>query len=209
MIGEAKDLKKIYRLLMVNLITIARVPMIIIFSCELINYLEAYKPADAFNSMIISIFIIFSDFIDGKLARKYNVTTKTGQVLDIYLDLLYVLTAIGILEVYSKIDFYFIMVIIYKFIEFIIVSKVFKGNFSSKKGENYYYDLLGTLASGLYYIIPLIVIGLMYFNITYRNIIIEIIVVCTTIITGIASAIKVKKIIILQRQSILDDKIAN
>ena len=190
MIKDVIDEEKISKLFFVNSITVIRLPLIIVFACNLINYFEINESLNGLNSIIISILIIVSDFIDGKLARRYSVSTEIGQKLDIYLDLLYILTAIGILRLYNKVDLFFIFVILYKFSEFILLSKVFRGN--------YYYDLLGTLTSGLYYIIPSIVIVLLYFNVAYTNIIIKLLVVCSTILTALASVIKIKEIVILQ-----------
>lgn len=198
MIKDVIDEEKISKLFFVNSITVIRLPLIIVFACNLINYFEINESLNGLNSIIISILIIVSDFIDGKLARRYSVSTEIGQKLDIYLDLLYILTAIGILKLYNKVDLFFIFVILYKFSEFILLSKVFRGNYKSIKGENYYYDLLGTLTSGLYYIIPSIVIVLLYFNVAYTNIIIKLLVVCSTILTALASVIKIKEIVILQ-----------
>ena len=80
--------------------------------------------------------------------------------------------------------------IVYKFLEFIITSKIFKGRFKNKKSENFYYDNLGTIASGMYYIIPLIVICLLYFKIKYIKIIISIIEIVATLLTFIATYVK-------------------
>lgn len=195
MIKDIMSNKKIRRLILVNSITLARLPMIAIFVYELISFLETGRSVYGLNSMIISILILISDFIDGRLARKYDVVTKAGQNLDIYLDLTYILAATGVLVSYGKIDLFYIMVIIYKFLEFVVLSKLFKGNFESSKGTEYYYDLLGTISSGLYYIVPLIVISLMYFESIYMNIIVECIVIAAVLMTGMASVIKIREIV--------------
>lgn len=179
----------------VNFITLVRLPMTIIFAHELINYLETGKQLYGLISIVISILIIFFDFIDGKLARRYDVSTRLGQLFDVYLDFIYIFVGIGILELYKRIDLGFIMVIVYKFLEFIISSKILKGNFTSKKGDDYYYDMLGTLVSAIYYIIPVMVICFIYFKIACINSIVRIILTSVTILTCIASFTKIKEII--------------
>lgn len=188
--SEVKYSKNTITLLLVNFITLLRIPLIIVFAYELINYLKTGQSLFGLSSIIISLLIIFSDFIDGKLARKYDVTSKIGQILDVHLDFVYIMISTSILALYNKLDLYFVVVIVYKFLEFIITSKIFKGRFKNKKSENFYYDNLGTIASGMYYIIPLIVICLLYFKIKYIKIIISIIEIVATLLTFIATYVK-------------------
>lgn len=86
MIKDVIDEEKISKLFFVNSITVIRLPLIIVFACNLINYFEINESLYGLNSIIISILIIVSDFIDGKLARRYSVSTEIGQKLDIYFD---------------------------------------------------------------------------------------------------------------------------
>ena len=188
--SEVKYSKNTITLLLVNFITLLRIPLTIVFAYELINYLKTGQSLFGLSSIIISLLIIFSDFIDGKLARKYDVTSKIGQILDVHLDFIYIMVSTSILALYNKLDLYFVVVIVYKFLEFIITSKIFKGRFKNKKSENFYYDNLGTIASGMYYIIPLIVICLLYFKIKYIKIIISIIEIVATLLTFIATYVK-------------------
>ena len=188
--SEVKYSKNTITLLLVNFITLLRIPLTRVFAYELINYLKTGQSLFGLSSIIISLLIIFSDFIDGKLARKYDVTSKIGQILDVHLDFVYIMISTSILALYNKLDLYFVVVIVYKFLEFIITSKIFKGRFKNKKSENFYYDNLGTIASGMYYIIPLIVICLLYFKIKYIKIIISIIEIVATLLTFIATYVK-------------------
>lgn len=188
--------KRMGALILVSLITLTRFPLIIIFAQNLIEYLEIGNQSNGLTSIVISMFILFSDFIDGKIARKYCVSTKLGQIFDIYLDFIYIFVGLSILGIYKVIDLYFIMVIVYKFLEFIISSKMLKGQFISKKGRDYYYDRLGTLVSCFYYVIPVMVISFIYFKVNNMDIIISIILTCVTLLTIIASFAKFKEIIL-------------
>lgn len=191
MINEIKRQEKFTLFLLVNLVTLIRVPLIVIFGYNLVYYLKFSNSINGIIVIITSIFVLFSDFIDGKLARKYKVTSNIGQNLDIYLDFIYIISGVTILSVYNQLDYYFDIVIVYKFLEFIVFSRVFRGKYQCKKGNNYYYDLLGELVSASFYIVPLIVVSLRYFNCYYGTIIINIVVICITIFTCISSIVKI------------------
>ena len=196
---QRKSLKNIPALIFVNLITLSRIPLIITFIYNLINYLSTGASADNLKAVIISCCIIFSDFIDGKLARRYGVTTKAGQVLDIYLDFIYIIVGVLILAVYRQIDYYFIAVIIYKFLEFIIISKLFKGRFCCKKGTDYSFDRLGTIVSGIYYVVPTAVISLTYLDVPFKEVIIRVSLMVITLLTFIASIEKIKNSCLIKK----------
>ena len=131
--SEVKYSKNTITLLLVNFITLLRIPLTIVFAYELINYLKTGQSLFGLSSIIISLLIIFSDFMDCKLARKYDVTSKIGQILDVHLDFVYIMISTSILALYNKLDLYFVVVIVYKFLEFIITSKIFKGRFKNDK----------------------------------------------------------------------------
>ncbi|HCW53884.1 MAG TPA: hypothetical protein DG753_09135, partial [Clostridium sp.] len=179
MIKELYKIKNIHAFCFVNTITLVRIPLIFMFIYNLIYYLNAKEQACGLNSIIISMLIIFSDFIDGKLARRYKVATQIGQVLDIYLDFAYIFAGLVTLCVYDLMDLYFVILIAYKFLEFVLSSRLLKSKvkFKGNKGQNYFYDLLGTLTSGFYYVIPLIVVILNYFDYIYSKELIDTILV--------------------------------
>ena len=191
MINEIIKQKNLTLFLLINLVTLLRVPLIVIFIYNIINYFNFSNSSNGMITIIVSICILFSDFIDGKLARKYKVTSNIGQNLDIYLDFIYIISGVIILSLYNQLDYYFDIVIVYKFLEFIVFSRVFRGKYQCKKGNNYYYDLLGELVSASFYIVPLIVVSLRYFNCYYGTIIINIVVICITIFTCISSIVKI------------------
>lgn len=191
MINKIKKQEKVTLFLLVNLVTLIRVPLIVIFRYNLLCYLKFSNSINGIIAITTSILVLFSDFIDGKLARKYKVTSTIGQNLDIYLDFTYIIVSITILCVYNEINFYFVIVVIYKFLEFIVISRVFRGKYKCIKGNDYYYDLLGQLASVSFYIVPLVVICFRYFHCYYGTVIINLIVICITVFTCISSIVKI------------------
>ena len=72
------------------------------------------------------------------------------------------------------------------------------GSTNNKVLEKYvemdFYDLLGTLTSGFYYVIPLIVVTFNYFDYIYSGELIEAILVFVTTVTVISSFVKLKYI---------------
>lgn len=206
MIKELYKIRNIHAFCLVNTITLVRIPLIFMFIYNLIYYLNTKEQSYGLNSIIISMLIIFSDFIDGKLARRYGVTTKAGQVLDIYLDFIYIIVGVLILAVYRQIDYYFIAVIIYKFLEFIIISKLFKGRFCCKKGTDYFFDRLGTIVSGIYYVVPTAVISLTYLDVPFKEVIIRVSLMVITLLTFIASIEKIKNSCLIKEHCYVIEK---
>ena len=102
MIKELYKIRNIHAFCLVNTITLVRIPLIFMFIYNLIYYLNTKEQSYGLNSIIISMLIIFSDFIDGKLARRYKVATQIGQLLDIYLDFVYIFAGLVTLCVYHN-----------------------------------------------------------------------------------------------------------
>ena len=71
-----------------------------------------------------------------------------------------------------------------------IAALIFKGKFQNRKSKKYYYDKLGIIVSGIYYVKPLITIFLIYFEIRYSSIILRIALLVITALTFIASFFK-------------------
>ncbi len=70
----------------VNLLTISRIPLIILFAYfSIVNNIKQ-KPFIFFINIFILIIIGITDFLDGYLARKYKVTTKFGEYIDPLMD---------------------------------------------------------------------------------------------------------------------------
>ena len=132
-----------------NMITLLR----IVLSCFLAFYLLNY-----FHSITIPILvflaIFLTDFLDGKIARFYGISSPFGAVFDVLADLFFIVSSYLVLCSFQVIPFWFFLLTLFKFSEFVITSFVLKNKFSRK--SIFVFDSLGRLTAGLFYVIPLL-----------------------------------------------------
>lgn len=178
--------------IVVNFITLIRFPLTILFVFFARRYILEIENIFGVYAIVISILVFFSDFIDGKLARWNNCVTKIGQSLDIYLDFIYILSGMIIFNCYSLLPISFTILVIYKFCEFLILSKVLPRGNKGIKDDKYFFDKMGGLISVIYYIIPTIKLIFMMINNNFFDIIMTAILVVTSILTFVASFCKIK-----------------
>lgn len=177
---------------MINLITLSRLPCTIVFLFFTRIYLMEAKKVFGFYAIIVSLIIILSDYVDGKLARKNHSVSKLGQSLDIYSDFIYILSALILFNIYRIIPIYFTCIVIYKFIEFLLISKIVKRKTIGKKDDKYYYDKLGSIVSSVYYVIPTVQILFLILELDTTYFIMHNILRLVSMMTFIASFLKLK-----------------
>jgi phosphatidylglycerophosphate synthase len=133
-----------------NLITLLRV----VLTCPLNVYiLNNFGRVSV--PIVISFLIFLSDFIDGKIARISGNTSSFGAAFDIVADLFYIVASYGTL-IYLKIaPFWFLTVILFKFIEFVITSFLLKKH--SRVSSMFVFDFIGRFTTILFYIAPLLI----------------------------------------------------
>ncbi|NLK95108.1 MAG: hypothetical protein GX275_07940 [Clostridiales bacterium] len=119
--------------------------------------------------LILSILILLSDFLDGKLARKLKVESVFGAKLDIFADLLYIVSCTSILVFQDILHIKILICILFEFGIFIITSKKVK----KENNEVFYFDLLGRLLAGFFYILP--VFAMVVYNCFGKMIIIDLV----------------------------------
>jgi cardiolipin synthase len=91
-----------------NILTIFRIILVPVF---LIIYFSNFQDHSLW-ALFIFLLAGFTDFLDGYLARKYNVTSKVGTVLDPFADKLMLLTALTSLYIDNLLPL-FILIIMY------------------------------------------------------------------------------------------------
>ncbi|HEX2955784.1 MAG TPA: CDP-alcohol phosphatidyltransferase family protein [Chitinispirillaceae bacterium] len=133
-----------------NLITLLRVLLTCLLNIYILNnFGRVLVP------IVISFLIFLSDFIDGKIARISGNTSSIGAAFDVVADLFYIVASYSTL-IYLKIaPFWFLTVILFKFIEFVITSFFLKR--LSRVGSMFVFDFIGRFTTILFYIAPLLI----------------------------------------------------
>lgn len=134
-----------------NLLTLVRV----LLSCFLVYYLLNHSSSATITiPLIISLVIFLTDFFDGKIARASENSSSFGAVFDILADLFYIVSFYSVLYFWGLLPLWFLLIILLKFLEFIITS-FFLSRQSLRKSP-IVFDILGRIVAVLFYIIPLI-----------------------------------------------------
>ena len=134
---------------LINLITFSRVILgLLFFYFVLFDFNKYY---------LIIIFILtgVSDILDGRLSRKYNLSTKEGGKFDVICDFIFIILSTSALVLADLIPPWFLIVIILKLIEFFKTSN-----------ESLRYDEFGHIVALMFYAFPIfaILIGLKEIN---------------------------------------------
>jgi CDP-diacylglycerol--glycerol-3-phosphate 3-phosphatidyltransferase len=177
---------------MINLVTLVRLPFTIVFLLFTKIYIVGERTNFGFYAIIISFIIMLTDYIDGKLARKYHSVSEIGQSLDVYSDFIYISSALILFNKYHIIPIYFTCIVIYKFLEFLLFSKILKRKTAGNKNGKYYYDRLGSIVSAAYYAVPTLQLFLLLFRFDNACIFMHNILLLISAVTFIASFNKIK-----------------
>lgn len=140
---------------MPNLITITRIIMTFMFAYA-IEEQYVYGIDMTINLTILFLAICLSDFIDGKVARKINSVSIIGAKLDVFADLLYIISSYVIMVNIKILPMWFLVFVCFKFTEFIITSNYIKHN-NNIIDKPFVFDRVGRIVSAIFLIIPGIV----------------------------------------------------
>lgn len=138
----------------INLLTLSRFPLGILF------YRQTLIQQDrTLWCMVLFFCVAFSDWLDGKLARKYQMTTHTGAALDVLADFFFIIIShLGLYQL-EVIPVWTLFLISFKFIEFLITSHIFPK--IQKKGHLLWFDKLGKRLAIALYLFPIVAVGLL------------------------------------------------
>lgn len=157
-----------------NILSLSRIFLSLVFGWSLNNLLalnhEIVLPLSVF------VLILVTDFLDGMIARKTSNTTDTGALLDVYADMFFVLVAYIILVMNHLLHPLFLIVLIFKFVEFIYTSK------RKIYGGKLVFDTLGKNVSRFWIVFPGIVCVLYYIRIDNLVLIINSVALLTAIL---------------------------
>lgn len=93
-----------------NILTIIRLFLVPIFA---LLFFSPIKQAH-FYALVIFLIASITDFLDGYIARKYNLISIVGTVLDPLADKLMLLTALSCLYIFNYIPFWILLIIVIK-----------------------------------------------------------------------------------------------
>lgn len=185
-----------------NIITVLRIcliPIFIIFLYKSLTLNLISFNADIIIALLLFIIIRATDIIDGWVARVTNCCTVLGSYLDVWADFLFVFCSLITLNLLSIVPIWVTLLSVYKFSEFLLLSKVLRKYFETRgitTKKVLYYDIPGRIISALFYLLPCIVLVL---KLCYIDLmIIEILcysLLILTIVTSVLKFVTVKKTI--------------
>lgn len=146
-------MNKVWKILP-NIITLSRILLTYVFLLLQNKQYHDMKNREAFLCIsVVFLCICITDLLDGKLARILHSESFLGKLLDVTADAIFIFSSFILLNIYGIIPFWFTIIILIKFIEFIITSYVWK-KLNAKTSELFMSDFTGRLAAALFYIIP-------------------------------------------------------
>lgn len=141
------------RIVFINLLTLSRVPLSLIFCAVALLDASPFLPCAA-----LFVLIAASDYLDGKLARKFGVQTGIGAMLDVSADFFFIISACSSLAFRDLFPCWMLGVILFKFLEFWITSAIFTGR---KFTPVFLFDPLGRIVAVLFYLLPVLMLLLL------------------------------------------------
>lgn len=168
-----------------NGMTIARIIMTIIFDFLIFGQFLYGQDHDI---ALIALFIMIcvSDFFDGKIARKLGATTVFGAKLDVFADLLYIISSYSALISTHILPLWYLVFVCIKFLEFVTTSNFIK-LYNTSSEHPFIFDRIGRAVSAIFFLIPGIICILSLFNSSNKIHIVSV-VLYSTFLAGIYSS---------------------
>lgn len=170
-----------------NLITLLRIGLTFFLNIYILK-----NPGNLAIPLIIFIFLLLTDFLDGKVARHYGVSTKFGAIFDLLADLLFILSSTTLLIYLQVIPKWFLGVILIKFTEFIFTSFILK---EDDNEEVFVFDYFGRLTAGLFYVIPILSYTLVRLNHSFYLSMIQILLYFTSFLATVSFVYRISRCI--------------
>lgn len=162
-----------------NILSFLRIILSCFFALEFNNLLN--NNHSILLPFTIFIIILVTDYFDGFIARKTSNTSSFGALLDVSADMIFVILSYLTLTINHMLHPFFIFVLILKFIEFIYTSN------KKDTSKRVVFDTIGKYVSIFWIVFPGIICILCYMNIENLTLIINSIVIVTTILALIST----------------------
>lgn len=134
-----------------NIITLSRV----IFTC-IVNYYILTRFGRVMVPFLLFVLIFCTDYLDGKIARRYGAASPGGAVFDLVADHFFIFLSYLVLQVFKVIPFWFVCVVCGKFAEFILTSFFLKKSGTSRGNQVFVFDFLGRSVAAIFYSFPML-----------------------------------------------------
>lgn len=113
---------KMMKKCVVNSLTFLRILFSVLFGALVLRSVDP-----DLGSLILLLIIFASDILDGKLARRWNVTTRRGAIFDVTADMFFVAVSFAALILHGVIPPWLLGVAAAKFLEFKVTSSILSG----------------------------------------------------------------------------------
>ncbi|HID92872.1 MAG TPA: hypothetical protein EYP60_02135 [bacterium (Candidatus Stahlbacteria)] len=130
-----------------NVLSIVRIAFVPIFLVTLFGGFTTNEMLLRVCALLLFGLICGTDFVDGIVARKFNQVSKLGEWLDLIADFIFLLATYLLLFVMGVAPVWMTVVILLKFIDYIITSRFLK---DVNEEKSFVHDLLGRIVVVLY-----------------------------------------------------------
>lgn len=147
-----KDKKFYVKHTLLALLTLSRLPLTLIITLSILDYKKLTPSLTLFYFLTL-----FTDYIDGKLARNMKIESKHGAILDVGADVFFIFSTSFALYHLDSFPLWLIILIFIKLIEFLLTSSILAKR--EKKSKVFIFDCLGRAVSASYYLLPFLILS--------------------------------------------------
>ena len=138
--------------LLVNTLTALRLPFTVMGIFSLYHYGRSADCRWITLFAVISLAVYFSDFMDGRLARRWGLCSDGGAKLDLFCDSFYIFASLLAMIPLGASSPCILVLVSYKLLEFIVTSTIKRKFFTG--ATFFFYDKIGRILSALFYVSP-------------------------------------------------------
>jgi len=151
-------------------------------------------------STLLFVLICLTDYLDGKLARRFCAVSRKGAIFDVVADLFF-MTSITYTLIYLGImPGWFLIVIVVKFVEFLSTSYYYRNNNNSE--EVFISDKIGRCVATMFYAMPYVsLVAFWIAHMEWNMVVINALCFIITVLSMMSSAFRVKSCLFITENS--------